>query len=876
MPQGFCTYNDLRRSSMASLKDYQQKRQFHSTPEPRGKTHAGAGNRFVVQEHRARRLHYDFRLEVDGVLKSWAVPKGPSLKPSDKRLAIQTEDHPLEYRKFEGVIPTGNYGAGQVIIWDEGTFEMEGPLRADEQIQRGELKFKLRGRRLDGSFVLVKLRGKDTLKEWLLIKHADEWARADWNIDENPSAEAPSDIPQKKRENKKLGPPDGARKVSLPQMIRPALAMLGDGPFSGPDWLFEIKWDGVRTLARIQNGKSQLWSRSNREITGAYPEMSDLAKHVDAREAWLDGEIVVLDSDGRSDFQRLQLRFGVQNPSPQLLESTPVVFYVFDIVYFNGYDLHKVPLIERKDLLREVLRGDSRIRYSDHVVEKGEELYQLAIARKLEGLVAKQIASPYHEGRSSAWIKIKLDMDIGAVIGGWTGPRGSREYFGALLLGLYEKRELQFIGGVGTGFSQETQRLLWPTLQKLKNDECPFATRPSTREKAYWVEAALVARVKFSSWTRDRHLRAPRFLGLQGDRAPEDCTFEKEMKPAVVSAEKKNAAKAASKSKTAVRTTSTREPELTSDRKIEEELRRGTSESVFVEIDGRRLHLTNLNKIYFPDDGYTKRDLLAYYFRVAPLMLPFLKDRPLVLRRYPDGIDGKAFFQKDAPKETPEWVKAAAIRSEDKNKPIRYVQANDRASLIYLTNLGCIDHNPWSSRYDNPDHPDYIFFDLDPTPQTSFPTVAKVGMLLLESLKKLGMPAFPKTSGATGLHIFLPVEPRYTFEQARMFVEAVASMVDKEHSGLITFERSVSKRPRGMVYMDVHQNSRGQSLASVYSIRAFPQAPVSAPLKVAELTGNVDPSRWNLRSMEERITKAGDLWVDFWKKRQRLESLLDA
>jgi bifunctional non-homologous end joining protein LigD len=876
----FCSYNGPG-SRMAPLKDYQRKRQFHSTPEPRGKTHAGTGNRFVVQEHHARRLHYDFRLELNGVLKSWAVPKGPSLNPGDKRLAIQTEDHPLEYRKFEGVIPAGNYGAGQVTIWDEGTFKMEWPLKAEEQIQRGELKFQLHGRKLRGSFVLVKLRGKeigkDTGKEWLLIKHADEWARPDWNIDENPSDEARSDSSPKKRLRKKLKLPDRARKASMPEMIQPALATLCDGPFSGSDWLFEIKWDGMRTLARIHNGRSRLWSRSNLEITGEYPEMSGLANHVDASEAWLDGEIVALDSEGRSDFQRLQLRFGVQNPSAQLLESTPVVFYVFDIVYFNGYDLHKVPLIERKELLRDVLRDNSKIRYSDHVVQEGEELYQLAVARRLEGLVAKQIASPYHEGRSSAWIKIKLDADSDAVIAGWTAPRGSREYFGALLLGLYEKGRLQFIGGVGTGFSRETQRLLWPKLQKLNIDECPFATRPSTREKAYWVKPELVARVKFSSWTQDRHLRAPRFLGLQEDRPPEDCTFEKEMKPAaVVSAAKKGVLKAASpKSKTATRLPGSREPELTSDRKIEEELTRGTSQSVFVEIDGRRLHLTNLNKIYFPDDGYTKRDLLAYYFRIAPLILPFLNDRPLVLRRYPNGIDGKAFFQKDAPIETPEWAKTATIRSEDKNKPIHYILANDRATLIYLTNLGCIDHNPWSSRYDNQDYPDYIFFDLDPTPQTPFSIVAKVGKLLLENLKKLGMTALPKTSGATGLHIFLPVEPRYTFEQARMFVEAVASMVDKEHPRLITFERSVSKRPNGMIYVDAHQNSRGQSLASVYSIRAFPHAPASVPLKTTELTATMDPSRWNLRSMDERLKKAGDLWAHFWNKRQRLESLLE-
>lgn len=850
-----------------------------------------------MQEHHARRLHYDFRLEVNGALKSWAVPKGPSLDPADKRLAIQTEDHPLEYRTFEGVIPAGNYGAGQVSIWDEGTFEPEGSLSAQEQIDGGELKFTLDGRRLHGSFVLVKLRGsagaKNTGKEWLLIKHADDSARPGWQID-HPNADQPEPTPvassakrkQAAYQPKKLQFPPTARKAPMPEMIRPALATLGDRPFSSPDWLFEIKWDGVRTLARISNDKSRLWSRSAREITQEYPEMSDLPAHISAREAWLDGEIVVLDSEGRSDFQRLQLRFGVQRPSKQLIETTPTVFYVFDILYLDGYDLHNVPLIERKNLLRQVLHDDSKIRYSDHVLEKGEELYHLAVERHLEGLVAKKIASPYRQGRSSAWMKIKLDIDIDAVIGGWTSPRGSREYFGALLLGLYdEKGDLQFIGGVGTGFTRETQRLLWPKLQRLKTQESSFAVPPSTREESYWLKPELVARVKFSSWTQDRHLRAPRYLGLQEDRSPRDCTFAKEMKPpasAPPPLSKEEPMKPAPPSKSSPPKTSAShrrssgELQLTSDKKIEQELTSGSAENIQVEIDGRTLHLTNLNKIYFPEDNYTKRDLLAYYFRMAPFILPFLKDRPMVLRRYPDGIDAQAFFQKDAAKETPPWVQTATIHSDDKNKPIRYILANDRATLIYLTNLGCIDHNPWSSRYDNQDHPDYIFFDLDPSPQTPFSSVVQLAKLLLQTLGKLGIAAFTKTSGATGLHIFIPVEPRYTFAQARMFVEAVASMVDKNHPGLSTFERSVRKRPNGRIYMDAHQNSRGQSLASVYSVRAFPRAPVSTPLAPAELTAGLNPVKWNLKSMERRLKKAGDLWADFWNKRQRLETLLES
>ena len=879
---------------MTSLAEYRQKRQFDSTPEPRGKTQSPGGNRFVVQEHHARRLHYDFRLEVRGTLKSWAVPKGPSLNPADKRLAIQTEDHPLEYRTFQGVIPAGHYGAGKVTIWDEGTFEVEGPLSAEQQIERGELKFKLLGRKLRGSFVLVRLRGKDAKKEWLLIKHADEFARSDWNMD---MERAPvSESGEAVRHGRSAGGaqrkgvtarhpdiPTGAKKAPMPERIRPALATLEDHPFSGPDWLFEIKWDGVRTLACVKDGKTRLWSRSNREITNEYPEMSGLANHVDARQAWLDGEIVVLDSEGRSDFQRLQSRFSVQKPSAQLLQSAPAVFYVFDVLYADGYDMRPVRLLQRKEFLRQILQADSQIRFSDHVIEKGEELYQLAVAQRLEGLIAKKIDSPYLEGRSLTWVKIKLARDIDAVVGGWTSPRGSREHFGALLLGLYDKEKLEFIGGVGTGFSGETQRLIWSRLQEAKTAECPFAARPSTREKAFWVKPELVARVKFSSWTQDRHLRAPRFLGLEKDRDATARTFADEAQPPAASLSEPKAkarAKASPSPESGarparpLRSAASSEPELASDIQIEDELNHGSADNVFAEIDGRRLRFTNLNKVFFPEDGYTKRDLLAHYFRVARLILPFLKDRPLVLRRYPNGIEGNAFFQKDAAKETPEWVKTATIRSEDKNKPIRYILANDRASLLYLTNLGCIDHNPWSSRYDHQDHPDYIFFDLDPTPETPFSTVAKVGRLLLKTLEVLSMTAFTKTSGATGLHIFLPVEPRYTYEQARMFVQAVASMVDKKYPRLITFERNVQRRPNGTIYMDAHQNSRGQSLASVYSIRAFPHAPVSAPLKASELTQDLQPEQWNLKSAPQRIKQAGDLWADFWKHRQKLESLL--
>ena len=868
---------------MAALEEYRKKRRFKETPEPSGKIGRQRGNRFVVQEHHARRLHYDFRLEVGGVLKSWAVPKGPSLNPADKRLAIQTEDHPLEYGNFEGTIPAGHYGAGEVAIWDSGTFEPEGTLSAAEQIERGELKFTLHGKKLKGSFVLVRIRGRGdgAKKEWLLIKHRDQAADTSGpagRVAEPMLAAQPKKVKPNGHGDLRARPqmPDGARKAPMPETPQLALATLAENPSSDPSWIFEIKWDGIRTIARVHDGTVRLWSRTKRYITPEFPELSTIAEAVHAQEALLDGEVVVLDSKGRSDFQQLQSRMGVRNPSAKLLRDIPVVYYVFDILYCDGYDLRHVPLIERKEFLKGILGASGVMRYSDHQVGEGEKLFKLAQKEDLEGIIGKESSSAYPSGRTTAWLKFKTDKEVDAVVGGWTEPRGSREYFGALLLGLYDAAKLGFVGGIGSGFTVELQKRLWPRLQALKTTECPFTERPATREKATWVEPRLVVRARFGGWTEGKHLRQPRFVGLQEDRDPRECTLEKEMKAPVdqermqVSDERKSR-----------RGGSPGQPRSKREKApvdkgahagaFEKELANGSAEEMFAEVDGHSLRFTNLNKVYFPEDGITKRDLLVYYAGIAPLLLPFLKDRPLVLRRYPNGIHGPSFFQKDADKNTPEWVKTVPIMSEGTGKPTHYFIANDGATLLYLTNLGCIDHNPWSSRVRSLEHPDYIFFDLDPTPKTPFTTVIKLAKILLSILEEVQLKAFSKTSGATGFHIFVPVEPRYTFEQARAFVEAVASVVDAKHPELLTAERSVRKRPEGRIYLDAHQNSSGQSLATVYTVRAFPHAPVSAPVRSSELTPGLLPEKWNLKSMTRRIKTAGDLWASFWKQRQEIE-----
>ncbi len=880
-----------------SLKEYKRKRRFDSTPEPVGRRPSHRGSRFVVQEHHARRLHYDFRLEVNGVMKSWAVPKGPSMNPVDKRLAIQTEDHPLEYAKFQGEIPQGNYGAGEVILWDQGTFEVEGNLSAPQQIDRGELKFILHGSKLTGSFVLVKIRSREPGKqEWLLIKHRDSSASDTWSIEEHAGSVLPETKgPKKKwishrpagaqktkvaRKKADLKFPEGAKRGPMPDWIQPALASLADRPFSDPAWLFEIKWDGARTLARVQNGKPRLWSRSQRDVTDEYPEISSgVLRTVGGHEVWLDGEIVALDREGRSDFQTLQKRFSNIKPSAELMRQIPVVYYCFDVLYCDGHDLRRVTLLERKTFLQQILQPDSTIRYSDHEIEKGKELYDLALEKRLEGILGKRIDSAYPEGRTTSWLKFKVVPELDAVVGGWTEPRGSREHFGALLLGLYDGNQLEFVCGAGSGFSGGLQERVAARLQALQVEKCPFASKPVTREKAHWVKPELVARVKYGGWTEGRHLRQPTFLGFHEDQDPKECTFEKETKELKASRAQKESSSHESP-KVVKRPT----PEnvfsagsraeavtLKTDKQLADELAHGSHADVSVEIDGVSLRLTNLHKVYFPGAGYTKRKLLAYYFFISRFLLPFLKDRPLVLRRYPNGIEGSAFFQKDAGKDAPEWIKTVTIQSESKSKPIQYFLANDRASLLYLTNLGCIDHNPWSSRFDDPGHPDYIFFDLDPTEGTQFATVVKLAKILAAKLEEIGMKVFLKTSGATGLHIFLPIERLYTYEQVRQFVSTIASLTRQQHPGIITLDRTVRRRPQGSIYIDAHQNSEAQSLASVYSVRAFPHAPISTPIEAAELTSKIHPETWNLASLRRRIDEKGDLWSDFWKSRQKLE-----
>jgi bifunctional non-homologous end joining protein LigD len=887
---------------MAKLEEYRRKRRFDRTPEPSGEPVAGKaeakpasapkstrlpkpklpqlvvrpgaehGDTFVVQKHRATRMHYDFRLAIDGTLKSWAVPKGPSQSHADKRLAVMTEDHPLDYANFEGKIPEGNYGAGTVMVWDRGTFQIEGDLDALKQLAKGEIKFKLNGEKLRGSFVLVKLKQSEKGNEWLMIKHKDAAEDSSWNIDEHDGSaltgrtieEIREELPPK-RQLIPIRPEElqGAHKSSMPSKVEPMLATLSDHPFSDPNWLFEIKWDGVRAMARIENGDLTLRSRNSVDITQRYPELASLPDALAAREAILDGEIVALDAQGLSNFERLQERMHVRTPSEQLVAQVPVVYYAFDLLYCDGYDLRKAPLLERKQLLSRLMHTFERFRYSDHQLEKGKELFQLAKENGLEGVLAKRTDSPYVSERSPYWLKLKITQTVDAVVGGWTEARTPALSFGSLLLGLYQGKELRFIGHVGSGFDAKKQKELSARLKELAAPACPFDAVPETNEKPSWVSPQLVARVKFSGWTDEHALRHPVFVALREDARPTDCQWERETAPAPANP-------------AVVRAPEVVGRVLNTKAQIEGELFKGRAETAIIELDGKRLRLSNLNKVYFPESGYTKRDLLAYYYRMADFILPFLRDRALVLRRYPDGIKGQAFFQKDVREGLPEWFKTVPVDSEHRGEVIHYATANDRASLLFLTGLGCIDHNPWSNRYDDLDHPNYFFFDLDPSDGTEFSVVVAIARALHEKLEELKLASFLKTSGATGIHIYIPVVRIYTYEQLRTFGEIIARTVTAEHPNLVTNERTVAKRPAGRVLIDVQQNAHGRPLAAAYSVRAFPQAPVSTPLVPRELRPSLRPETLNIKTVFARLKDKGDLWADFWKRRQRLEDAIES
>ena len=768
---------------MAPLKDYERKRTRGATPEPFAPGKRGEAPIFVVQRHDARRLHYDFRLERDGVLLSWAVPKGVPLEPGTQHLAVHVEDHPLTYASFEGEIPAGNYGAGTVEIWDRGTYELV------EEKPDGGLTVRLHGEKLDGPWTLVPAKLGGDPKNWLLVKKKTD-------------AAAP-------------------RKV---RSYAPMLATPADAVPSGEGWLHEVKWDGYRAIVTIAGGNAELASRKGNSLTVRFESIARaVVQAVKTPDCVLDGEVCALDEQGRASFSAMQQGSG------------PLVLYLFDVLEVDGEPLLELSLTKRHKRLEALIDKRNRIVRLSPLFDDGDALFEAATAQQLEGIVSKRADSRYEAGRRSRnWLKVKTQGRQELVIAGYTKGQGRRSgVFGALVLGVNDAGGLRWAGNVGTGFDDaEIERLLGK-LRPLRRDESPFAEVPKMprvrKGDVVWVEPRLVAEVRFAEWTHDGRLRAPVYQGLREDK--EASEVHREQAP------------------------------------LAEEIRRGK----------RVLKLSNLDKPFWPEEGITKGDLIAYYRDVAQVLVPHLKDRPFTMKRYPDGWNGKFFFQKDAPKHMPAWIPTRPFEASTRDRPpqrrvIDFPLVNDDLALLWMVNMGCIDMNTWYSRIDKPSRPDWVLFDLDPSPDVGFPETIEVALLIKQTLELLELESFPKTSGSEGIHILVPVARRHTYGQTREFSEIIAGAIARAHPGLATTEWTKAKR-RG-VLIDSNQNGEGKTIASAYSVRPKPGAPVSTPLRWDEVNESLDPAAFTMAAVLDRVAREGDLFEGVLTTKQSLTAAL--
>jgi bifunctional non-homologous end joining protein LigD len=882
------------------LEEYSRKRKFSATPEPAASVPEQPAERtpvFCVQRHDATRLHYDFRLEVNGVLVSWAVPKGPSMDPARKALAVHVEDHPLDYGTFEGTIPEGNYGAGSVMLWDYGTYEVLDGMEPSRQIERGDFKFALHGHKLRGAFAIIRMKPRPATRtkqeEWLLIKKPDEHAIKGWDVE----AYNRSVATQRTQEEIASGdlPPaldelPGVKKAPMPQHLEPMLATLGDAPPAGTGWVYEVKWDGVRALCYVDKGKLRIESRKGNRCEDQYPELAALVAAVDAKQAILDGEIAVLDANGISHFNLIQHRIGVKGSSvPTVVAEYPARIFLFDLLYLDGYDLRDVPLVQRKQQLTRIIRGDEHVRISAGFDSTGEKMLEAARMLGLEGIVAKREASRYEDGRrSKAWLKLKIVSTQELVIAGFT--KGEREYFGALVLGVYDKGKLRHAGQVGTGFDQRMMKQIYTRLEPLITRDCPLTPMPQLKGVT-WVRPELVCEVKFHEWTGDGVLRAPVFLGLREDKSPREVVRETPTPPAETKADENeqldvsnSAASSSAAVKPAAAKTAAVKPDLTA-RPIPGMALASSQLSgkeAVLEVDSHSLKFTNLDKIFYPAERYTKRDVISFYDRVSPWLLPHLRNRPLSLKRYPNGIHAQYFFQKDTPEYYPAWIAREPILEHTRSEPGRvgreeklnhYLLANDRATLLYLANLGCIDQNPWMSRVGSLEHPDWVLIDLDPV-ECEFAQIVEAAQVVRHILERFRLRAYPKTTGGDGMHIYIPLEPVYTYEQARTFAELVASLAIQETPDLFTTPRSVGKRKKNRVYFDWMQIATGKTVSAPYVLRAYDGAPVATPLDWPEVVPGLDPKQFHIRNAIQRFEAVGDLFAPVLTGGQRLEEAI--
>jgi bifunctional non-homologous end joining protein LigD len=885
------------------LEEYRKKRDFARTPEPAPAAATAAasssrGGRYVVQRHRATRLHYDFRLEIDGALVSWAVPKGPTLDPGVRRMAIHVEDHPIEYFDFEGVIPARQYGAGDVIVWDWGTWTGEAPTHdAAAAIEAGELKFRLDGQKLKGRFTIVRTGGRrrkgddpgarafedDAGDQWLLIHKRDEASVPGWDAEDLPQSVKTgrtNDDVKRARNALWIGQAPaataeidltGAVDSPMPARIEPMLATLASRPFSDPDWLYEIKWDGFRVEAVVSDGKVRIYTRNLQDAETYFPKLLNPPSWIEARQAIVDGEVVALDDAGRPDFGLLQERLGE-------VGAGGLVYQAFDLLYLDGRSLLAVALEDRKRLLKSVLRPHSRVRFAAHVEGEGQAFYEAAGAQGLEGVIAKLRRSTYEPGRRSpAWLKLKVRPEQELVVGGWTPGMGNAKDLGALAVGVYEDGHLRFAGKVGSGFDGRARRLIRDRLAKLETEEPPFDPAPPRDYRGrwggelrdvHWVRPELVIRAELGGWSRDGMVRQAAYKGIDGDRDASAVTREQP----IATAEAVRTAEAMLEESSAA----PRKPPPGSRpadgggahaAATPDELSalEGLAKEGTWRVGGHDLKLTNLDKVLFEaDPPVTKRELIAYFARIAPTMLPHLADRPLNLQRFPNGAGAPGFWQKDIPPTAPSWLRRwheTGVDGRTDRDANDHLLADGVATLAWLGNQASFEIHAWTGKLPEPWQPTFALIDIDPGDHTTWEETLVLARLYRTALGHLGVRGYPKTTGKRGVQVWIPIVPRYSFSETSAWVERVSRAVGATVPDLISWEWSKGAR-KGRARLDYTQNASIKTLVAPYAVRPAPGAPVSAPIAWDELDDStLRPDRWTIRTIVERVAERGDLFA---------------
>lgn len=807
---------------MKKLAPYQKKRDFKITMEPKGRVTLESPHLYVMQKHAASHLHYDLRLEMRGVLKSWALPKGPSLDPKVKRLAIQVEDHPLEYGNFEGIIPKGQYGAGTVMLWDKGSWE---PIEKHfyKAYEQGHLRFKLHAEKLNGRWDLIRFKEDN---HWFLIKYQDEYARReeeyevtcalDTSVVSNRTIESIAELYEKP---KKIILPKGLNKIKFPTFFDPQLATLVDKPPEGIQWLHEVKLDGYRMLAFKNKSEVILKSRNNKDWSSTLPSIVLAIAQLPFNQIVLDGEVVVLDKEGRSDFQLLQ-----NSLKRQKSDNNIPYYFIFDLLYFEGYDLRNLSLEKRKSLLKKVLENtNQQLQYNEHIEGAGQELYNFACNRNLEGIVSKQKDGRYLSHRSQDWLKIKCSKRQEFVIGGYSSPQGSRVYFGSLLLGVYNKEgKLHYVGNVGTGFKQSTLKEIYELLEKNSIASNPFQSKPPRQSTAHWVEPKLVCEVAFSEWTEEGMLRHPSFKGLRIDKKAKEVVQEQETP-------------------------------------VEEVDKKKPSPPTFV--------LTKPDKILYAEDKISKQDLLTYYETVSELILPYLASRLLTLVRCTSHYQ-QCFYQRHHNKSTPKALRSFIDKQGEEEK--KYLYLDNKEGLFSLVQMGVLEIHPWGSQIEHIEQPDILVFDLDPAPDVSWYKVVLAAKEVRDYLAEYQLISFVKTTGGKGLHIVVPIQPEYDWVEVKnfthVFVQCLEKIKPKEYIGTMT----KSKR-EGKIFIDYLRNQRAATAIGAYSTRARIHAPVSTPLFWEELSDKKEENTYTIKTLPKRLDQLKeDPWKNFWDVKQSL------